>query len=701
MPSSSRSTNNVLRVVGRGVSRGGFVGVVLCGLLATPSVATAQETILILFDASYSMRHYLYDHRKIDIAKDGLREVIEQRIEPTTRVGIRLLAHRDALDPCAVTDLAVAPEPGAGSRVVNRVAELTPRGTETPLAAALEAVKGDLADLEGSRRVVLLTDGVETCGGDPVAVARELGALGVKVDVVGIGAQRRVQQFESIAAASAGSYVQARSAARMNDALGQLFAPPPASPAPASPETPAMSTSRALAVDLQVILDASGSMAGRVDAAPKIDLARRALGRALERVPADRVMIAFRAYGHRVPREDEAASCLDTELIEPFALANHAAVGASAARVAPTGQTPIALSLERAADDLRERPGFQHFILLLSDGLETCGGDPVATANRLRAEGIEVVIHTVGFDVDDEAERQLRAIASATGGRYLSARDYEALADSVASVTEEVERASARVEAEKPRNPIAGGPSIGEAVPIEPGWYTLDQELPRGDYAYFSVPLGSGQLLTYGSEVSAFVRGTSNPASIYVVPFDEDGTEIRNQRLGNVGDLGQTASARLLALEDRVVVLGVGAEYNPTHEDSRFEVAVVDRFDVDLGRDVPAAGVALPESPFAGYLGLDDDVDRYVSDRPLDAGTRVAVRVTADDPEFALQVTLVDQGGRRVARSTAGRTPGPATVEVTLSRPVEQLQVVITDRNIRSQGRLSRYHASVEIAAAP
>ncbi len=521
-----------------GRSPGLVVGMVMASLLVIPSAAAAQETILVLFDASYSMRHYLYDHRKIDIAKDGLLEVIERRIEPATRVGLRLLAHREALDPCAVTELAIPPESGASARVSSRAAELTPRRTETPLAAALVAVKDDLAGLVGSRRVVLLTDGVETCGGDPVAAARELGSLGVKVDVLGIGAQRRVEQFEAIAAASGGSYAQARSAALMNDALGQLFQPPAEAPAPladgsglpggalgapagsaplapsaalaplaplgpaaepASASTPSVlippvPASRALAVDLEVILDVSGSMAGRIADERKIDLARRALGQALQRLPADRVMTAFRAYGHRVPREDEAASCLDTELIEPFALANHAEVGARADRLAPTGQTPIALSLERAGEDLRARPGFQHFMLLLSDGLETCGGDPVATASRLRSEGIAVVIHTVGFDVDDDAERQLRAIASATGGRYLSARDYEALAESVASVTEEVERASARVEADKPRNPIAGGPSVGEAVSIGPGWYTLDQELPRGEYAYFRIPLRSGQL---------------------------------------------------------------------------------------------------------------------------------------------------------------------------------------------------------------
>jgi Mg-chelatase subunit ChlD len=38
---------------------------------------------------------------------------------------------------------------------------------KTPLAAALERVAADLSEVDGPKIVVLVTDGEETCGGNP------------------------------------------------------------------------------------------------------------------------------------------------------------------------------------------------------------------------------------------------------------------------------------------------------------------------------------------------------------------------------------------------------------------------------------------------------------------------------------------------------------------------------------------------------
>ena len=57
--------------------------------------------------------------------------------------------------------------------------------------------------------------------------------------------------------------------------------------------------------------------------------------------------------------------------------------------------------------------------MLVSDGKETCQGDPVVAAKALAAKGITV--HTVGFVVDTAARGQLQAIARVTGGTYFDA----------------------------------------------------------------------------------------------------------------------------------------------------------------------------------------------------------------------------------------------------------------------------------------
>src|SRR4030095_14176464 len=61
----------------------------------------------------------------------------------------------------------------------------------------------------------------------------------------------------------------------------------------------------------------------------------------------------------------------------------------------------------------------ERFIVLVSDGKETCQGDPVVAAKALAAKGITV--HTVGFIVDTAARGQLQAIAQTTGGTYFDA----------------------------------------------------------------------------------------------------------------------------------------------------------------------------------------------------------------------------------------------------------------------------------------
>jgi len=82
------------------------------------------------------------------------------------------------------------------------------------------------------------------------------------------------------------------------------------------------------------------------------------------------------------------------------------------------GYTPIAYSLGQAANDF-PADAKERVIVLVSDGKETCQGDPLVAAKALAGKGI--IIHTVGFIVDTAARGQLQAIASATGGSYFDA----------------------------------------------------------------------------------------------------------------------------------------------------------------------------------------------------------------------------------------------------------------------------------------
>jgi hypothetical protein len=167
-----------------------------------------------------------------------------------------------------------------------------------------------------------------------------------------------------------------------------------------------------------LILDASGSMNAKLpNGETRIEVARRAVKGVATLVPA-KAQVSLRLYGAQSPSREK--NCQDTSLAVPFGAAevNSPAISSAIDVIKAQGYTPIGYSLEQAAGDFpptaRER-----VMVLVSDGKETCQGDPVVAAKGLAIMGITV--HTVGFVVDTAARGQLQAIANATGGSYFDA----------------------------------------------------------------------------------------------------------------------------------------------------------------------------------------------------------------------------------------------------------------------------------------
>ncbi len=179
------------------------------------------------------------------------------------------------------------------------------------------------------------------------------------------------------------------------------------------------------ALAIQIILDSSGSMAGEINGQPKITSAKAALVEFIKEVP-EAAQVAFRVYGHTGSNEeiDRAESCEGTELLYPFQNLDVDAFETAIDAFEPTGWTPIARSLEAAQIDFNniDRVGGANFIYLVSDGIETCDGDPVTAARTLHESDIQAVINVIGFDVDTETAAQLQAVAEAGGGDYIEAR---------------------------------------------------------------------------------------------------------------------------------------------------------------------------------------------------------------------------------------------------------------------------------------
>lgn len=184
-------------------------------------------------------------------------------------------------------------------------------------------------------------------------------------------------------------------------------------------------TTLGLAADrVVIVLDASGSMWAQIDGKPKLEIARESLRTVLQSVPADRE-IGFMAYGHR-----EKGSCEDIELIVPPQAGSAAAVSAAADSLKFIGKTPLTSAVKQAAEALKYTED-KATVILITDGLETCKGDPCALGKELRAAGVDFTVNVVGFGLTADEGKQVACLADNTGGKYIQAYDEQALQDAL------------------------------------------------------------------------------------------------------------------------------------------------------------------------------------------------------------------------------------------------------------------------------
>jgi Mg-chelatase subunit ChlD len=180
--------------------------------------------------------------------------------------------------------------------------------------------------------------------------------------------------------------------------------------------------------NLEIILDASGSMKLPLGKKTRWTTALDVLKEVVEKLPDD-FNVGLRVYGHR-EASTSPRTCTDTELVLPLAKLNRAAILAAATGLKPRGETPLVYSVLQTASDLKAARGGT--VILITDGEESCKGDPPAAAKQLQASGIDVTLNVVGFTLTDKKVlAQLTAFAEATGGRYFAAQSGEALARAV------------------------------------------------------------------------------------------------------------------------------------------------------------------------------------------------------------------------------------------------------------------------------
>jgi len=213
-----------------------------------------------------------------------------------------------------------------------------------------------------------------------------------------------------------------------------------------------------------VVLDASGSMLQRLDGERRIVLAKAAVTELIEDVLPDSVAFALRVFGHK-----EADSCRSDLEIHPDSLNRAAAVAKVASIDAMNlARTPIAESLRLIAADVAGRSG-PLLVILVTDGEETCDGDPAAVIRELAGSGTDVRVNIVGFAIDELMLKETFAEWAGLGnGKYFNASDGAELA---ASLRESVEVPYSVLDAAG--ETVATGTVNGLPISVDAGTYRI------------------------------------------------------------------------------------------------------------------------------------------------------------------------------------------------------------------------------------
>jgi hypothetical protein len=172
------------------------------------------------------------------------------------------------------------------------------------------------------------------------------------------------------------------------------------------------------------ILDASGSMQVSLGTKSKLQIAREVLGQLAAGLP-EGMRVGLRVYGHRYSSSevDRTKSCEDVEQLAPLGPLDKPGFTTILEPLQAKGWTPLARSIEMAMSDLPSGSDQANNAILISDGEETCGGDPVAVTQKAKQGPAGLTVHTISFAANDVTKEQLQLIAQNSGGTYHEAED--------------------------------------------------------------------------------------------------------------------------------------------------------------------------------------------------------------------------------------------------------------------------------------
>jgi Ca-activated chloride channel family protein len=223
-------------------------------------------------------------------------------------------------------------------------------------------------------------------------------------------------------------------------------------------------------VNILFVLDCSYSMKEKLGGeVQKLEAAKQVLQKALARIPSD-VNLGLRVFGQgfgggmsMIPGID----CRQSALLVPMGQGNRRSIIEKARNLKPYGLTPLEYALRQAAEDDFAGTQGTKTIILITDGCDTCNGDPCRFIQELPAYGIKIKVDVVGLDMkhDRSGRSQLNCITEGSGGKYY---DANTAAELIESISNSVNKAISGRVISKPGMSVKNSETPPELQPIQP-----------------------------------------------------------------------------------------------------------------------------------------------------------------------------------------------------------------------------------------
>lgn len=216
--------------------------------------------------------------------------------------------------------------------------------------------------------------------------------------------------------------------------------------------------------DFVIVLDASASMKDSTETGmSKWDSAKQAATDLIAAIPNGR-RLAFIVYGN-----DQAKRCQSVELIRQLTMIDENGKKALVAKInsiAPAADTPIGAALGMAKGLVANTNELTK-VILLTDGMESCKGDPVAEATQLAAmPHLQGGVDVIGYGLKPQEIAQIEKIARSGRGKFYNAKNVKSLNESVAEVE---------------RTIVAAKPAVKPVAATKPSLFTKSDTKPSKD----------------------------------------------------------------------------------------------------------------------------------------------------------------------------------------------------------------------------